>query len=77
MRISTNEELILHKLEALVKIHLQVFSDLFYVIANLELTEDEATEFWKEIYNHRVEMCNKMNENVSFRVSTFGSYFRK
>ena len=66
----TNEELILHKLEALSKNSTAgFFSDLFYVIANLELTEYEASEFWKEIYNHRVDMCNRMGRKVSFRVA--------
>ncbi len=66
----TNEELILHKLEALSKnSSAGFFSDLFYIIANLELTENEASEFWKEIYNHRVVMCNKMGRKVSFRVA--------
>lgn len=66
----TNEELILHKLEALSKnSNAGFFSDLFYVIANLELSEEEATKFWKEIYDHTLFMCEKMGRNVSFRVA--------
>ena len=66
----TNEELILHKLEALSKNSSSgFFSDLFYVIANLEFSEEEATLFWKEIYTHTIYMCEKMGRNVSFRVA--------
>ena len=66
----TNEELILHKLEALSKNSSSgFFSDLFYVIANLELSEEDATRFWKEIYDHTLLLCEKMGRNVSFRVA--------
>ena len=66
----TNEELILHKLEALSKnSSAGFFADLFYVIANLELSEEEATQFWKDIYEHTLMMCEKMGRNVSFRVA--------
>lgn len=66
----TNEELILHKLDALSKNSSSgFFSDLFYVIANLELSEEDAALFWKEIYAHTIEMCEKMGRNVSFRVA--------
>ncbi|HNE53601.1 MAG TPA: GGDEF domain-containing protein, partial [Leptospiraceae bacterium] len=66
----TNEELILHKLEALSKkSNAGFFADLFYVIANLELAEEDAAKLWQEIYVHRSDMCSKLGRSVSFRVA--------
>lgn len=66
----TNEELILHKLDALSKrSNAGFFSDLFYVLANLELPEEDATNLWKEINAHRSDMCSKLGRSVSFRVA--------
>lgn len=44
------------------------YSDLFYIITNLELTEEEAKTMWEDIYKHTSEISAKLGRSISFRV---------
>lgn len=57
------------RLEELSKKSLDNFySDLFYIITNLELSEEEAKVMWEDIYKHTTEISNKLGRSISFRV---------
>ncbi len=44
------------------------YSDLFYIITNLDLSEDEAKIMWEDIYKHTQEISSKLGRLISFRV---------
>jgi diguanylate cyclase (GGDEF)-like protein len=45
------------------------YSDLFHVLTNLELTEEEAKELWTEVCNHNKELNEKLNRKINLRVA--------
>lgn len=45
------------------------YSDIFYIIANLELSEEEAEYHWKKILEHADFMSQQLNRSVGFRVA--------
>jgi two-component system, cell cycle response regulator len=65
----SSDKSILQNLEELSKNSPENFySDLFYVITNLELPEEEAKKIWEEILLHTSDLSAKLNRPVSFRV---------
>ncbi|MCX7997950.1 MAG: GGDEF domain-containing protein [Leptospiraceae bacterium] len=45
------------------------YSDIFHVMANLELPEKEAEYHWKKISEHAKRMSYKLNREISFTVA--------
>lgn len=45
------------------------YSNIFHVIANLELPEKEAEFHWKKISEHAKQMSSRLNRQISFSVA--------
>ena len=72
------EEALIQKIETLGQNSQKGFySDLFRVIASLELKEEEAELYWKEIVEHAESLSNSLGRRVGFRVAMLDYFTNK
>jgi two-component system, cell cycle response regulator len=64
------EEVLIQRLETLgQRSDNGFYSDLFRVIASLDLKEEDAEIYWKEILDHSEKLSVSLNRKVGFRVA--------
>jgi diguanylate cyclase (GGDEF)-like protein len=74
----SSEELILEKIDILSKKSEKgFFSDLFNVIASLDIPEEEASHLWNQILAHSQNMSQRIGRPIGFRVAMLDYFTNK
>ncbi|MCX7999949.1 MAG: GGDEF domain-containing protein, partial [Leptospiraceae bacterium] len=68
-RTAADDSFILEKLKKLSGNKSGFYGEIFYLLTNLNLPEEEAEKYWNEILEHSSELSNRLGRNVSLRVA--------
>jgi diguanylate cyclase (GGDEF)-like protein len=64
-----DEELIQNLERIITEFGNRTFPVIFHVLAHLDLSQEEAEKFWREICTHRLEMSRKLGHSVNLRTA--------
>jgi len=66
---SNDEKLVTALDEVATEFGQQAFPVILHVLTHLDLSQQEAADFWREICLHRLEMSNQLGHNVNLRTA--------
>lgn len=74
---ASDDTIILEKLKKLGGSKFGFYGEIFYLLTNLNFSEEEAEKYWNEILGHSTELSKQLSRNVSLRVAMLDYFLHK
>lgn len=74
---ANDDQIILEKIRKLKGTQTGFYGEIFYLLTNLHLPEEEAEKYWNDILIHSSELSAKLNRNISLRVAMLDYFLHK